>query len=40
MKNKYIVNNIFNEEGLPFDELITKLISNFLEKDLDLFGEK
>ena len=40
MENKYKVNNIFNEEGLTFNELITKFLDSFLDKELNIYGNK
>lgn len=37
MQNKYKVNNIFNNDGIPFNDLITKLVTSFLDQDLNLF---
>ena len=37
MQNKYKVNNIFNNEGISFNDLVTKLVASFIDKDLNLF---
>lgn len=37
MKNKYTISNIFNDDGIPFNELIMKLISSFIDQDLNIF---
>ena len=39
MKNKYTVSNIFNNDGIPFNELIEKLVSSFIDQDLNLFED-
>ena len=39
MKNKYTVNNIFNNDGIPFNEIITKLVSSFIDQDLNMFED-
>ena len=36
MKNKYKVNNIFNNDGISFNDLITKIFTSFLNEDLVL----
>ncbi len=36
MKNKYTVNNIFNNDGIPFTDLVAKIITSFLDEDLEL----
>ena len=36
MKNKYIVNNIFNNDGILFQDLITKIFTSFLNEDISL----
>ena len=35
MKNKYIVNNIFNNNGILFQDLIKKIFTSFLDEDLE-----
>ena len=37
MKKEYKVNNIFNENGLPFEELISTFLLSFLDKELGLY---
>ena len=36
MKNKYIVNNIFNNNGILFQDLIKKIFTSFLNEDISL----
>lgn len=36
MKNKYVVNNFFNNDGIPFTDLITKILTSFLNDELML----
>ena len=36
MKNKYTVNNIFNNDGIPFTDLVAKIFTSFLDEDLEL----
>ena len=36
MKNKYIVNNIFNNDGILFTDLVAKIFTSFLDEDLEL----
>lgn len=36
MKNKYTVNNIFNNYGIPFTDLVAKILTSFLDEDLEL----
>ena len=35
MKKEYKVNNIFNENGVTFNELIDTFLSSFLDKELN-----
>ena len=36
MKNKYTVNNIFNNDGILFTDLVAKIFTSFLNEDLEL----
>lgn len=37
MNKKYRVNNIFNESGLTFNELISAFLLSFLDKEFKLY---
>jgi len=38
MNKKYQVNNIFNDNGLIFNEIISKFIISFLDNDFELLS--
>ena len=37
MKKEYKVNNIFNENGVTFEELISTFLLSFLDKEFRLY---
>jgi len=37
MNKKYKINNIFNENGLTLNDLISKIFTSFQDEDLSLF---
>ena len=37
MNNNYRVNNIFNDDGLTFNELINTFLVSFLDKEFDAY---
>ena len=39
MNNKYKVNNIFNDDGIIFNDLITKTILSFIEQDISIMED-
>lgn len=38
MNNNYKVNNIFNESGITFNELMSTFFSSFLDKEFNICG--
>lgn len=40
MNKDYIANNIFNEDGISLNDLITNLFISFLDEDFSLFNRK
>ena len=37
MKKEYKVNNIFNENGITLNELISNFLASFLDKEFNLY---
>ena len=37
MNKKYTVNNIYNDNGISFNELVSKIFKSFLDEDLNIF---
>lgn len=37
MENEYKVNNIFNETGVTFNELISNFLISFLDKEFNIY---
>lgn len=37
MDKKYTVNNIYNDNGIFFNDLVSKLFTSFLDEDLNIF---
>ena len=37
MKEKYKVNNIFDEAGMTFNELVSTFLLSFLDRELDTY---
>ena len=37
MREEYKVNNIFNEAGMTFDELISTFLLSFLDKEFNIY---
>lgn len=40
MKEKYKINNIFDETGITFNELISTFLLSFLDKEFDICKNK
>ena len=39
MDKEYKINNIFNEDGLTFNELISTFLVSFLDKEFNLYDK-